>query len=71
MSDQVLFIIYAYLECLIQKVVECKNNPENSSTANIGEYIRLGFLISTILSFKSIENKQDVYRGKGCMKKFC
>ena len=71
MSDQVLFIIYAYLECLIQKVVECKNNPENSSTANIGEYIPLGFSISTILSFKSIENKQDVYRGKGCKKKFC
>ena len=27
--------------------------------------------MSTILSFKSIENKYDVYRGKDCMKKFC
>ena len=25
----------------------------------------------TISSFKSIENKHDVYRGKDCMKKFC
>ena len=27
--------------------------------------------MSTILSFKSIENKHDVYRGKDCMKMFC
>ena len=25
----------------------------------------------TISSFRSIENKHDVYRGKNCMKKFC
>ena len=27
--------------------------------------------MSTISSFRSIENKHDVYRGKDCMKKFC
>ena len=27
--------------------------------------------MSTILSFKCIENKQGVYRGKDCMNKFC
>ena len=27
--------------------------------------------MSTILSFKSIENKHDVYSVKDCMKKFC
>ena len=27
--------------------------------------------MSTISSFKDIENNHDVYRGKGCMKKFC
>ena len=26
--------------------------------------------MSTISSFRSIENKHDVYRGKDCMKKF-
>ena len=27
--------------------------------------------MSTISSFKNIENKHAVYRGKDCMKKFC
>ena len=27
--------------------------------------------MSTISSFRSIENKHDIYRGKNCMKKFC
>ena len=27
--------------------------------------------MSTISTFKIIENKHDVYRGKDCMKKFC
>ena len=27
--------------------------------------------MSVISLFKSIENKHDVYRCKGCMKKFC
>ena len=29
------------------------------------------FSMPTILSFKSIEDKHDVYRGRDCMKKFC
>ena len=36
----------------------------------VGEYIPLGFLMTTILSFKSIENKHDVFGGKDCMQKF-
>ena len=36
-----------------------------------GKHIPTGFSMSTISSFKSIENKHDVYRGKDCMKKFC
>ena len=27
--------------------------------------------MSTISSFRRIENKHNVYRGKNCMKKFC
>ena len=70
-SDKAPFIIYAYLECLIEKIDGCRNNPEKSSTTKVGEYILLGFSMSTISSFKSIENKHDVYRGKDCLKKFC
>ena len=56
---------------LIEKIDGCKNNPESSSTAKVGEHIPLGFLMSTISSFKSIENNHYVYRVKDRMKKFC
>ena len=64
------FIIYADLECLIEKSDGCKNNPENSFTTKVSEHIPSGISMSTISSFKSIENKHDLYRGKDCMKKF-
>ena len=70
-SDKAPHIIYADLECLIEKIDWCKNNPENSSTAKVCDRIPSGFWMSTILSFKGIENKHDVCRGKDCMRKFC
>ena len=33
-SDKALFVIYADLECLMEKIDGCKNNPENSSIHN-------------------------------------
>ena len=70
-SDKVPFVIYADLECLIEKIDGCKNSPENSFTAKVGKHILSGFSISTISSSKIIENKHDVYRSKDCVKKFC
>ena len=35
------------------------------------QHIPSGFSMSTISSFRSIENKHDVYRGRDCMIKFC
>ena len=70
-SDKVPFIIYTYLPWLMEKIDGCKNNPENSSTTKVGKDIPLGFLMSTICSFKSIWNKHDIYRGKDYMKIFC
>ena len=63
-SDKAQFIISADFECLIEKIEACKNNPENSSTTKVGKHIPSAFSMSTILSFKSIENKNDVCRGK-------
>ena len=63
-SDKAPFIIYADLECLIEKIDGCKNNPENSFTTKVSEHIPSGFSMSTISSFKSVENKHDVYGGK-------
>ena len=49
--------VYADIECIIEKIDGCKNNPENSSTAKVSEHIPSGFSMSTISSFTSIENK--------------
>ena len=68
--DKGPFIIYADLECLTENIDGCKNNPQTSSTTKSSQNILSGFSMSTILSFKSIENKHDVYRSKDCMKKF-
>ena len=63
------FIIYADLESLIEKIDGCKNKPQNSFTTKVGEHIPSNFSRSTRSSFKSIENKYDVYRCKDYMKK--
>ena len=45
-SDKAPFIIYADLQCIIQKVDGCKNNLENSSATKVSEHIRSGFSLS-------------------------
>ena len=55
----------------MKKMDGCKNNSENSSATKVSEHTPSGFSMPTISSFRSIENKHDVYRGKDCMKKFC
>ena len=49
-SDTAPFIIYADLECTIEKINGCKNNPEKSSTTNVSEHIPSGFSILKISS---------------------
>ena len=56
---------------MIEKIDGCKNNPRNSSTTKVSKHIPLGFSMSTISSFRSIENKHNVYRGKDFVIKFC
>ena len=41
--DKAPFIIYADLECLVEKIDGCKNNAENSSATNVGEHMPSGF----------------------------
>ena len=65
-----LFIIYEDFECIIEKLDGCKNNSENSSTTKESKDIHSGFSMSRISSFRSIENKLDVYRRKDCMEYF-
>ena len=68
-SDKAPFIIYADLECVTEKIDRYKNNPENSATAKVSKHIPSGFSMSTISSFRRIENKHDQYSGKDCIKK--
>ena len=68
-SDKAPFVIYADLESLTNKIGGYKNNPEKTSTTKVGEHIPSGFSMPTTPSFKDIENKPDVYRGKNCTKR--
>ena len=59
-SDKATFIIYADSECLVEKIDGCKNNPQNSFTTKVTKHISSSFSMSTISSFRSIENKHDL-----------
>ena len=63
-SDKAPFIIYADLEYVIEKIDWCKNNPENSSKTKASKHTLSGFSMFAISSFRSIENKHDVYEVK-------
>ena len=65
------FVICADLECLLEKMSTCHNDPEKSSTTKINKHISSGCSLFTCSSFDTIENKLDYYRGEDCMKKFC
>ena len=65
------FIIYADLECLVEKISNCYNNPEESSTTEINEHTPSGYSLLTHCSFDKTKNKLDYYRGEDCMKNFC
>ena len=62
---------YADLECLLEKISTCQNNPRKSSTTEIKKHAPSGYSLFTHYSFDKTKNKLDHYRGKDCMKKFC
>ena len=65
------FVVYADLECLLEKVSTCQNNPNESSTTEINKHTPSGYSILTHCSFDQPKNKLNHYKGKDCMKKFC
>ena len=70
-SIKLPFIIYADLECLLEKMDACYNNPKESSTTEINKHAPSGYSLFTHCSFDKSKNKLNHYRGKDCMKKFC
>ena len=69
-SMRVPFIIYADLESLLEKMNNCYNNPEKSSTTKMNKHTPSGYSLFTHCSFDETKNKIDYYRGEDCMKKF-
>ena len=69
-SMKVPFIIYADLDCLLEKVHSCQNNSEKLSTAKINMHTPSGYSLFTNCSFDSGKKKLDCYRGKDCIEKF-
>ena len=65
------FVIYADLECLLEKMSTCHNNPEKSSTTKINKHTPSGYSLFTCCSLDTTENKLDYYQGKKCIKNFC
>ena len=68
--DRVTSIICADLECIIENIDKCKNNPEDFFTTKVSKYILSGFSMPTASSFKGTENKHDVYEVKIAWKSF-
>ena len=65
------FIIYADLECLLEKISTYCNNPDLSSTTKINHHVPYGYSIYTNWSFDKSQNKLSHYRGEDCMRRFC
>ena len=70
-SIKLPFVIYVDLECLLEKVSTCQNNPKESSTTEINKHTPSGYSLFTHCSFDKSKNELNHYRGKDCMKKFC
>ena len=70
-SLKVPFIIYADLECLLQKIKSCQNNPEKPYTEKKAVHKPTGYSLITCCSFDKSKNERKYYRGNDCMKIFC
>ena len=70
-SIKIPFTIYADLECLLEKISTCQNDPNKLSTTKINKHTPSGYSIFTNSSFDESKNKISYYRGDDCMKKFC
>ena len=70
-SLKVPFIIYADLECLLQKINTCQNNPKKSYTEKKAKHKPSCYSLVTCCSFDKFKNERKYCRGKDCMEIFC
>ena len=60
-SLKALFMIYADLECLHEKLHSCQNNPEKCYTEKKTNHTPSGCSLFTNCSFDAAKNKLDCY----------
>ena len=65
------FVTYADLECLLEKMYSCQNNPEKSYIEKRIKHTPSGYSLFTNCSFDETKNKLDCYKGEDCMERFC
>ena len=70
-SLKVPFIIYADLECLLQKINSCQNNPKKSYTEKKVMHKPSGYSLVTCCSFDKSKTEWNYYRRKDCAEIFC
>ena len=62
-SIKMPFTIYADLECLLEKIDTCENDPNKSHTTKINKHIPSGYSLFKHCSFDESKNKLNYYRG--------
>ena len=70
-SLKVPFIIYVDLECLLEIIDSCLNNPEKYYTQRKAKHETSGWAMTVKCSFDATKNKHDYYRDRDCIKKLC
>ena len=70
-SLKALFMIYADIECLLEKMHPCQNKPKKSYTKKKTHHTPSGYPLFPNCSFHSIKKKPVCYKGEDCMERFC
>ena len=65
------FIVYADLECLLEKISSCQDNPEHFYAEKKTMHKLSGYAWSSICSYDDTKNKHYFYREKDCIENFC
>ena len=58
------FTIYADIECSLNKIKTCQNNPAKTYTEKKATHGPLSYSLVTSCSFDKFKNEQKYYRGK-------
>ena len=67
----IILLLSTDLECLLEKINTCLNNPEKSYTEKKAKHKPSSYSLVTYCSFDKSITEWNYYRGKDCMRNFC